>query len=405
MRQPTAAATPDYGLANFFGSGRTGITAGVPSVTPPSVMSAEQGNAQLGELRNLVEANGTVLRPAAYDQAVRVQGFQAELRELLNPAGTLDTGGSDAMNGVACDNAGKCVFVGDAGAIFSMDAFDGSTLTARTAAGGYVSAFHDVIWHLASSKFVAVGQTGEVQTSPSPGTTWTQRVTSGGVAGTAAVQRIAQNASGRLTAIAGAGGKTITSTDAVSWAANTPINLGTWEGTSIACDQNSGVWLVSGAPSFAPDRTNTLYRSTDGLAWTLVNVTSVLSANEGIVEVLASPSGGFVAKVIDGGDSTQAILASDDGLTWVRADDITNISAFALAAAKHGYAATPQSGAVLNNIHASSDGYSWRFNLLTNVFKAHSRLQALKTNNTWCWLALGSGGDAGKMTKSAVWGY
>jgi hypothetical protein len=393
--------------ADLFGTGRDGFTDGVPSVTPSTVLESSVMNAHQEELARAIELNGTALRAAAYDQLARVAGFRAELRELLNPAGTLDTGGANAMRAVACDNAGKCVFVGDGGKIFSMDAFDGSTLTSRTAGSAYAGNFKDVVWHVASSLFIAVGASGEIQTSPSPGTTWTRRVTSGGVAGTGNVLRVSQNISGRLTAITDDSGVNVTSTDGVTWTANTAINGGTWLGTAIACDARAsvGVWVAIGQPSIVWDRTKNLYRSTDGLTWSAISLTSVLSTNEGVVDLVVSPSGRFCAKVLASGDNTQAILASDDGTTWTCADDITNTASIALAAAKCGYVATPQSGAFAANINASSDGYTWKFQLLVNPMVAHGRLQCIQTNNTYCWIALGITGDAGKMTKSPAWGY
>lgn len=80
------------------------------------------------------------------------------------------------LRGIAY-GASLWVAVGDQGEIQSSP--DGSTWTQRTPAGGYAGQFNAVAWSPTLSLFVAVGAAGELQSSPD-GITWTQRTPAGG---------------------------------------------------------------------------------------------------------------------------------------------------------------------------------------------------------------------------------
>lgn len=80
------------------------------------------------------------------------------------------------FNGIAF-GAGVFVAVGENGEIQTSP--DGITFTHRTAAGGFTGLFTDVTY--AGAQFVAVGANGEVQTSPN-GITWTRRTLTDAIA-------------------------------------------------------------------------------------------------------------------------------------------------------------------------------------------------------------------------------
>ncbi len=394
MRQPTTG-NPENGKADFFGTGRTGVTDGIPSVEAPTTITAAQGNAIIGELRNLVEANGTALRAAAYDQAARIECFRHALHALLNDGSVIDTGTAFAMNGAACNNTGRVIFVGESGAIYSLDEFDPASFVSQTAAGAYAGNFMDIIW--TGSLFVATGTNGEVQTSPD-GVTWTSRVTSGGVAGTNNVGRIAMNGAGLLVACVAPGTlDTITSTNGTTWSAGATIS--NIVATRIACDRNTGVWILAAGAA----NTHICARSTDGLAWTVLDLSAVFASLDAFSDVAAADAGGFVA-YISNNVGVKKIAVSDDGLAWT-VDGALNSTTVnhALSAERGGYAllplTAPDKGAV------SGDGWTFTARRFAGVRIICSRLVQLNMQGTRCWTTLGKDADAGKMTVSSLWGY
>ncbi len=88
-------------------------------------------------------------------------------------------GYSGALRSIA-RGAGVWVAVGDLGEIQTSP--DGITWTHRTPAGGYTGTFRGVAWSSTLSLFCAVGSAGSIQTSPD-GTTWTARTAAGGFVG------------------------------------------------------------------------------------------------------------------------------------------------------------------------------------------------------------------------------
>ncbi len=382
---------------DLFGSGKHGFTDGIvsPDVTPGTVLESTVMNAHQEEIARAIEANGTVLRAAGYDQLARVECFRHALHALLNDGSVIDTGTAFAMNGAACNDTGRVIFVGESGAIYSLDEFDPASFVSQTAAGAYAGNFMDVIW--TGSLFVATGTNGEVQTSPD-GVTWTSRVTSGGVAGTNNVGRIAMNGSGLLVACVAPGTlDTITSTNGTTWSAGATIS--NIVATRIACDRNSGVWVLAGGSG----NTHACARSTDGLTWTVLDLSAVLATLDTFSDVAAADAGGFVA-YISNNVGVKKIAVSDDGLAWT-VDGALNSTTVnhALSAERGGYAllplTAPDKGAV------SGDGWTFTARRFAGVRIVCSRLVQLNMQGTRCWTTLGKDADAGKMTISSLWGY
>lgn len=314
MRRP-ATGNPENAEADFFDTGKHGFTNGVPNVTAPTTLFAEQMNAVVGELSTAVELDEEI-DDTRYDQLAnvvirsrRIARAQGEGTEILNLSGITVVASPALTRGVTCmvnTAARRLVVVGSGGGIYTSDAGGGSgSWTARTAAGGYVSQFNDVIGEN-GFPCVAVGQSGEIQSS-ADGTTWTQRVS-----GTAQeITRIASS-SARLVAVALAG-VTVTSTDGTTWSAGGTINGGNFAANAVV--YVGGVWVASGV-SAPTNRNTSIYRSTDNAAtWAAVDLSSVLAADEYVLDVQAS-GGVLVAHVIGAALVSRTIYSLDLGLTW-----------------------------------------------------------------------------------------
>lgn len=385
MRQPTASATPDFGAPDFFGTGKTGLTSGVPSVTPASVATAEQANAQLGELRSQVEISGTALNPLDYAQIAQVAIGRREIDALLAAPllADIDSAGAHIWRAAACNNLGRVVVVGSAGKIRTMDDFSG-TWTSRTASGSYSGTFNDIVW--TGVNFVAVGTAGEAQTSPD-GTTWTHRST--GVGDIARVACTGSTLIAVATAIA-----TIKSTDSgLTWATVSSITS-----TCGFIAVNAGVWIASEGGAGVRE----VWRSTDGVTFSAVSLTSLLSTNEKILDVVArAPGLGFAAMVLDTSDSTTKLLGSPDGLTWTVVADISSTTTRTLCAGRAGVLLTPSADTAAIPAYFSYDAHSGGPLYPRPHGGTLGRVQFLQMNNTGFWVLLGASSQAGYAAVSA----
>lgn len=161
---------------------------------------------------------------------------------IQTPAG----GYSGTFMGVAY-GASLLVAVGATGEI--QTSANGTAWTHRTAAASYAGAFQAVCF--GNGLFVAVGASGEIQTSPD-GITWTHRSASSGYTGT--FRSVQWDPYRALFVACGTAGEIQTSSDAINWDRR---NTGGGDKVSVAIIESQ--MIVAEAKS--------LFRSFDGGAW------------------------------------------------------------------------------------------------------------------------------------------
>ncbi len=364
---------------DLFGSGKHGFSDGVPSVTPPTILDSAVMNPVVEEIARTVEDAAVTLSTSDLGQMSQVLVARMELNELMNPSRSYDTGGANAMRGGAVRDTGLICLAGDAGKIFTTPDY-GATLTARTAANSYTDDFSDIVW--TGTTFIAVGETGEIQTSPD-GITWTHIAT--GV--TDLFSSVATDGTGICNAVAASNGvKFFSSNHGATWAATAQINAGTWGAARIVYD--NGVWLVCGNPG-GSDPTKNIYRSTTGGTFTAVNLTSVLPSGYTVIDVAARTNRGWVAQATKSA-SPDVILVSADGLTWTLAATLSGATKRLVC----GRALIALVG--LPAIYTSYDGATWAEHRSLGWTDAPNRYQQLRVYDTSFFIAHAVSTDAGK---------
>jgi hypothetical protein len=181
----------------------------------------------------------------------------------------------------------------------------GVAFTSASAAGGYSGTFNGLAYSDADGLFVAVGTSGEIQTSPD-GITWTHRTAGSAYAGT--FHSVTYAPSIDLFVAVGASGEIQSSPDGVTWTHRTPA-------ASFSGTFNSVVWSPALSMFCAVGANGEIQTSTNGTAWT--HRTAGSSYSGSFLDVAAGyvRYGGHAAFVAVG--SGTEIQASADGVTWV----------------------------------------------------------------------------------------
>jgi len=214
----------------------------------------------------------------------------------------------------------------------------------------------DAIWH--GAQYVAVGPLGSIQTSPD-GITWTAQNS-----GTS--RDLVHIIWGNSEYVAvGANGTILTSPDAINWTAQISgstdvLNSIAWNGSQYVV---VGGTVIDPNP-FAPQLTQTVLTSPDGIAWT------VRVQNTGATQAMFSVAWGgtqFVAVgYLDLMNSQSGIWTSPDGITWTPGS-IASPSIFSLGDviwngaqfAAVGAGINPISGVPSLAVLTSTDGILW----------------------------------------------
>jgi hypothetical protein len=189
------------------------------------------------------------------------------------------------------ESDGQAVAVGENGTI--QRSIDAVTWIAATAAGGYTQTFFGVCRN--SGFCVAVGASGEIQTSANNGVTWLHRTPAGGYSSVF----LDVCSSGSLYVAVGASGEIQTSPDGVTWTHRTPAASysGTWNGVT---------W--TGSQFVAVGSGGEIQTSPDGITWT--HRAAAGSYTGAWSKVAASPS--LIVAVGANGE----IQTSPTGVTW-----------------------------------------------------------------------------------------
>lgn len=276
------------------------------------------------ELANAIAGSGGTLDGNKLDQLLAVIQMN-QVKQALNSSRLIhDLGSGKFFRGLARKPMG--LVTGSA-----LLAAVGTNATIRTAVPGYVFAsqtansgftgdFNDVAHDVTLNLFVAVGDSGEIQTTAGPGS-WVRRHTGGGE-----FEGVATNGLGRCVAV----GKQLKySSNGTAWtSAVLPADIDIAFDTLLFVRYGGGCFV---ATSYA----GRVLRSLDGITWTEV---IEVSRDGGYNTLSYDPVFGFLFM------SGEWMWRSTDGLSWTRIhDSVGNLSgAFA---APHCWLSTSASNA------------------------------------------------------------
>lgn len=214
-----------------------------------------------------------------------------------------------SFKGIA-DNGTTFVAVGQTGGI-QTSTTGVSAWTARTAAAAYANTFNSIAY--GAGVFVAVGASGEIQTSPD-GTTWTHRTPGSSYSGTFTTVRFANG----LFVALGGGPEIQTSPDGTTW-----TRRANSIGVSTGLVYGNGIWV-------ATLNNNYVVTSPDGITWTQRQITNF--------PVLVAGPIGFLNGVFFiplGSGTIDEMRVSGDGINWQR-QRATPLGSLALASTARG---------------------------------------------------------------------
>lgn len=260
------------------------------------------------------------------------------------------------VSGIAArSTSGRICTVGNSARIYTSDDL-GASWSSRTAANSYAGDFTDVVY--TGNFFIAIGASGEIQTSPT-GSTWTH-VT--GI-GSDSVDVIAVDTSGNAVA-AGVNGKVYTAVSPYStWTVHTnAVNGGVFNPSSIATD-NAGNWVLTGNVGSA-DANKTVYYSTNlGSTWSVQALLSqgVLVTNDIAVECCSVPGiGGFTALVQNSVTLNWRVIYSAFGSsTWSVVVDLLSTVNCVLACGDYGVSIVARTPGINSSWVSKDGGLTW----------------------------------------------
>jgi hypothetical protein len=297
---------------NGNGSGKDGFSGGqISTQEPRTVVTPDWLNAQQEEVANSIELFFTLSKP---DNTQLRQTFERLLDNSIaaHLAGTASsavgmTSRGDAGTGIMMDAVSDdaqtiaCVYLQTSNQVYSSTD-GGATFASRSLGSASANRLKGVAWSPALSLFCAVGESGEIQTSPDA-VTWTKRTPGSSYAGNFnAVQW--SDAHAKFIAV-GDDGEVQTSSNGTAW-----TRLATSAGIPYR------VLAVKGSTVVAISGTSDVFRSTDLIAFTVTGMSS-----GGIVDASESQGMGvvgdsFVTVTNFNATNTQRLIASIDGVRW-----------------------------------------------------------------------------------------
>jgi hypothetical protein len=257
------------------------------------------------ELANLISGAGLTRSESNLTQvlaAIQALIGRAQLKTALTTVRMIhDTGvGPQSLNALArarvspAGYSGQAIAVGTAGTI-QCNQGPRSNFNAQAPQFAYTGDFTDIAYDATLGLFIAVGKTGEIQTSTGDGT-WIRRANGG-----ANFLKIATNGLGLCVAV-GALGLIKYSTNGTSWSTATDPFAGTPDIDGIA--YGAGLFVIgTGEGDIAS--------SPDGITWT---ARRSYGGATGRGPVIYDPSLGFLYEYTSNGEA----FRSADGITWTR---------------------------------------------------------------------------------------
>lgn len=244
------------------------------------------------EVANAIVGTGGVLDGTRTDQLLGTirRGRAVQAMTALRVVKDI---GSGTLKAIArARSTGTVVVVGAAALIRSGG--KGADFVARTAASPFVNDFNDVVYDPGMGLFLAVGNSGEIQSSPD-GTAWTRRASAGS-------NFYAIASSGAGLAVTVGSNDTKYSTNGTTWTPGT--GLPTTTVSYVAWVQNGFIALTDAGE---------VYRSVNGATWSLV-LDAAVSGEPGVKLVHDPTVGAFV-------HVGPNIHWSLDGITWTQIHD------------------------------------------------------------------------------------
>lgn len=298
---------------NLHGTGKDGFTAGsVATQSPATVITSDWANAVQEEHANAVELFAALSKPdntqlrsvveKALDQAIFAY-IGAQAQSAVGLANRGDAGTGTFMDAASDENQTiVCAFLQGSNQIYSSTD-GGATFASRALGSGATTGLYGVAWSPPLALFCAVGETGEIQTSPD-GVTWTRRTPGSSYTGN--FLAVAWSESHAKFIAVGASGEIQTSSNGTAW-------------TRLSNNAGAGSYrcvAANGATVVAISGSSFVFRSTDLAAFTETDMSagSLVDANEG--QGLGVIADQFVTVCSFNGGTTFSIVASVDGIRW-----------------------------------------------------------------------------------------
>jgi photosystem II stability/assembly factor-like uncharacterized protein len=275
------------------------------------------------------------------------------------------------------DNDSVWVAVGNPGEIQTSP--DGTNWTARAADSGFVDPFQ-AIAHDGSGLWCAVGESA-IQTS-SDGITWTSRTVAGGFGDV--FHGIAYDGSGLWCAV-GESGEIQTSPDGITWTAQTAAG-GFGNAFFAIAHDGSGLWCAVG-------ELGEIQTSPDGITWT-EQTTSGDPTNQ-ILGIAHDGAGLWAAA-----SETGQIQTSPDGVIWTLQTVGGGFTDTFQAIAHDGsglWCAVGNTG----EIQTSPDGVTWTVRTVDGAFV--DTFQGVYHDGSGLWCAVGESGEIQTSPDGIIW--
>lgn len=263
------------------------------------------------EVTNVLTGLGGVLDGADLSQLYGAL-MRQQVKSALSSVKLADDLGAGTLRAIARRPTGnRIVVVGEAGLVARSTGDDGFTTDAADA--GFSDIFYDVLYEPSLDLFVAVGDDGEIQTSPGDGT-WTQRHTFG----TADFRAVASDGAGNLVVV-GTAESIWTSSNGIAWA-NRTSPFGAVTGSQAIVGVAYG--LINGVGTYVcvSDQGDIASSINLGVNWTLRQNLGAAVSGGGGPKVAYHPTLGFLYHY----DTN--VYRSADGVTWSQLHNAANPS-------------------------------------------------------------------------------
>jgi photosystem II stability/assembly factor-like uncharacterized protein len=280
------------------GEGKPGFRNGAPLSILPTELDKDWFNAVQEQIALTVEGSGLPLVKGDNGQLLAaISKLIARKAEIVGMGqwSEIDAGASPTVQGFAASPT-SLVGVGTLGRIRRVSEASSTNWANITAAAGYNQAFLDVCWSAAFSRFIAVGEVGEIQGSTDDGATWTRRASGGSDLHACAA------GSGAIVAV-GVNGSAMSTSDGTTWQSNASAHPGvTMRAVTYSpsvnrfCAVGAGGAIQRGTPT--------------GLSW----VAATSPTSNDLLGIVWSPENSqFFAW------SSNEAIKSPDGINWTAA--------------------------------------------------------------------------------------